>query len=880
MNVSPGTRLGPYEIESAIGAGGMGEVFRARDTRLERTVAIKILPAIYAGDPQFRARFEREARAISQLEDPHICSLYDVGEEQGVSFIVMQYLEGETLASRLSRGALPIHEALTTSIQIASALDRAHRAGIVHRDLKPGNIMLTRSGAKLLDFGLAKAGASAATAATMLPTTPPALTTQGSLLGTFQYMAPEQVEGQEADARSDIFAFGAVLYEMVTGRPAFQGKTQASLIGAILRDDPTTTIEVAPMIPPALARAIKTCLAKNPDDRFQTAHDVMLHLKWVQEGGSQAGVPAPVAARRRWRERGAWVVAGVGVVAAAALAAFVLTRPTPKPRLMRFQISSPPDVISIDTPRVSPDGQYIAFNATDMTGITRVWLRPMNALDAHPLTGTEGAARPFWSPDSKLIGFMADGRLKKIDVGGGPAQKVCDAPTGSDGSWSPDGVILFDGRATDPIQRCPAGGGVASVALKADQSRKETAVGWPEFLPDGKHFIYLATAQRNEDWMYRVGLLDSTDSQPLSPAQTQAAYAAPGYLLFARDQSLVAQAFDLKTFKLTGQPIPLAERVGTDAVGLARVSASRDGTLVYRTGESGLRLVWVDRSGKDLEELGDSGLYSSPVISPGGDRVAFVLADARTGKSDLWIRDLARGVNSRFTFAAGNNINPVWSPDGGRVIFGSDRKNITAVDLYEKPSSGQGAETLVFESNDVKSATDWSRDGQYVVFQARSPKTGWDVWALPLRGDRKPMPVTATMFAETSAKFSPDGRYVAFASDESGRQEVYVQTFPEANGRWQVSANGGADPMWRGDGRELYYRTPDQRLAAVDVTLTPSFQAGLPHALFVTHVPTFNMRNKITASSDGQKFLQVSLLGRDSLTPTTVVLNWFADLQK
>src|SRR6266566_2138300 len=493
MVLSAGSRLGPYEIISAVGAGGMGEVYRARDTRLERTVAIKVLPAHLSSSPEVRQRFEREAKTISALSHPHVCALYDVGNQDGVEYLVMEYLEGETLSDRLARGPLPPDQLLRYGIEIADALDRAHRQGIVHRDLKPGNVMLTKSGVKLLDFGLAKYQAAArgeplsgvSRLGTQAQASTP-LTERGTVLGTFQYMAPEQLEGGEADSRSDIFAFGAVLYEMATGKKAFSGKSQASLAGAILRDDPTSVTEIAPMLPPALNRVIKTCMAKDPEDRFQTAHDAKLQLQWIAEGGSQAGLPAPVAARRKSRERLAWGVAAAAVVAAAALGFGFARRAPAKPRAFRFEIAPPEGIIAIDAPRVSPDGRYLAFSATDSEGKTRIWVRPMNALTAQPLTGTEGTGRPFWSHDSRFLGFMAEGKLKKIEVTGGPAQKICDAPTGADGSWSSQGVILFDGTGKDPIYRVPAAGGTPTVAVKTGTSGKDGQVGWPEFLPDGR----------------------------------------------------------------------------------------------------------------------------------------------------------------------------------------------------------------------------------------------------------------------------------------------------------------------------------------------------------------------------------------------------------
>ncbi len=885
MTLAAGSRLGPYEILSAIGAGGMGEVYRARDTRLERTVAVKVLPAHLTTDEELRQRFEREAKTISQLSHPHICALYDVGREGDCDFLVMEYLEGETLAARLDKGPLPSEQLLRYGIEIADALDKAHRQGIVHRDLKPGNVMLTKSGVKLLDFGLAKFQAAArdnvisgaSVLATQAQPSQP-LTERGTVIGTFQYMAPEQLEGGEADSRSDIFAFGSVLYEMATGRKAFTGKSQASLAGAILRDDPTSVAEIAPMMPPAVNRIVKTCLAKDPEDRFQTAHDVKLQLQWIAEGGSQAGLPAPVAARRKSRERLAWGVTAAALVAAAALGFGFVRRAPAKPRAVRFEIGAPEGVIAIDAPRLSPDGRYLAFNATDSEGKTRIWVRALNALTAQPLNGTEGTTRPFWSPDSRFLGFMAEGKLKKIEVTGGPAQKICDAPTGSDGSWSTTGVILFDGTGKDPINRVSAAGGTPVAAAKPDPSRKESEVGWPEFLPDGKHFLYMAIGLKPEDSTYRVGTIDSAESKPLAPAQTLVTYAPPGYLLFVRDKTLVAQPFDASAFKTKGEPIPLAEHIGTDSVGLATFSVSRDGMLAYRTGESGARLLWVDRSGKELDTVGDRGEYANPVLSRAGDRLAFGLNDPRGGKSDIWVRDLARGVNSRFTFGGGNNEVPVWSPDGATIVFRSDRNG--TYDLFEKAASGQGEDKLLFKSDESKFATDWSRDGSYIAFASQNAKTGWDSWALPTFGDRKPIPIVVSPFSEVIAVFSPDARYVAYQSNESGRAEIYVQSFPVASGKWQVSSGGGTDPSWRDDGKEIYYRSADQKLMAVDVQAGETFKVGIPQPLFPARVQPGVSRNKYLASADGKRFLFVAPLGRDALTPTTVVLNWFADVGK
>ncbi|HEY4229329.1 MAG TPA: protein kinase [Thermoanaerobaculia bacterium] len=884
MTLAQGTRLGPYEILAPVGAGGMGEVYKAKDTRLERTVAVKVLPQHLSSSPEVRQRFEREAKTISQFSHAHICALYDVGRENDVEYLVMEFLEGETLAGRLARGPIPIDQTLRIGVEILSALDAAHRNGIVHRDLKPGNVMLTKSGVKLLDFGLAKLAAapvSEVSGATSLPTAmqqSQPLTTRGTILGTFQYMAPEQLEGGEAGPRSDIFSFGCVLYEMLTGQKAFSGKSQASLIGSIMNSDPAPISSIQPMIPASLDRIVKGCLAKEAEHRWSTAHDVMLQLQWIAEGGSLAGVPAPVVARRKNREKLAWGLFAAALLAAAALAVgFVRRAPRPAP-LVRFDLLSPPEVATMDVPRISPDGRFLAFDATDMEGKARIWVRPLNSLTAQPLAGTDGGVRPFWSPDSRYVGFIADGVMKKVDVTGGPPTKICDAPGGSDGTWSSSGVILWDGTGTDPLYRVPAAGGTRTVAVPLDAAKKETSVGWPQFLPDGKHFIYLVTGEKPEDSAYWIGSIDSKDKKMLAPAQTLVQYAPPGQLLFVRDRTLVAQPFDASALKITGEAVPLAEKIGTDNVGLARFSVSHNGVLAYRTGETGGRLLWRDRSGKELDTLGDPGDYANPTLSPSGDRLAFNLTDSRSGKGDIWIRDLARGVNSRFTLGAGNNVRPVWSPDGSAIVFTSDRSG--AFDIYEKSAKGAGEEKLLFHSDEPKSASSWARDGKYVAYVSRNPKTQFDLWALPTTGEKKPIPIAVSPFNEQSPMFSPDGRYVAYVSNESGRDEIYVQTFPEAGGKWQVSNEGGNDPSWRGDAKEIYYRSPDQKLMAVEIRGGADFQAGVPQALFPIRVRVGAPRNKYAPTLDGQRFMIAAPLGRDAMSPTTIVLNWAAGIGK
>ncbi len=882
MTIEAGARLGPYEIVAPVGAGGMGEVYRAKDTRLGRDVAVKVLPAHMSSSPELRQRLEREAKTISQLSHPHICMLHDVGHQDGTDYLVMEFLEGETLADRLAKGALPVEQALRIGIEIAGALDAAHRSGIVHRDLKPGNVMLTKSGVKLLDFGLAKLAASPASQVSQATSVPTALqeshplTSRGTILGTFQYMSPEQLEGKDADARSDIFAFGCVLYEMLTGQKAFTGKSQASLIGSIMNTEPPPISSIQPMIPPALDRVVKGCLAKEPEHRWSTAHDVMLQLQWVAEGGSAAGLPAPIAARRKSREKLAWGVAAALLLAALGLGYGFLRRAPKPPRVVRFEIAVPPDITAIDAPKISPDGKTLAFNATNKEGKTQIWLRPLNALTAQPLAGTEGTRRPFWSPDSRFLAFMADGKLKKIDVTGGPPTKICDAPTAVDGSWSPQGVILLDGTGVDPILRVNAAGGTPVVAVKPDAEKKIFQVGWPEFLPDGRHFIYLALNQKPEDTGYRIGSLDSAETKPFAPAQTMLAYAPQGYLLFVRDKTLVAQRFDAKALKTTGEPVPLAEQIGTDAVGLARFSVSRDGVLAYRTGESGNRVIWRDRSGKELETVIEKGENQDPVFSPAGDQLAFDLIDERSGKADIWVRDVSRGVNSRFTFAEGNAYAPVWSPRGDAIIYASDRPS--APGLYEKSMLGQGEEKLLLRSDTLIIPASMTPDGSALLYSVRDSKTSWDIMVLPKTGEAKPTAFRATPFRETDATFSPDGKFIAYTSNESGRNEIYVQSYPGAGRTWQISTSGGNDAHWRSDGKELYFRSLDQKLMAVDIPPGTTFQAGIPRALFQGQFAAGAASTKYMPDPSGQKFLVVAPMSRDALSPTTVVLNWFAGL--
>jgi Tol biopolymer transport system component len=892
MPLSVGTRLGPHEILEPLGAGGMGEVYRARDTRLDRTVALKVLPGHLSGNEELRQRFDREARAISQLSHPHICALYDVGHQDGVDYLVMEYLEGETLSDRLAKGPLPTEQVLRYGIQIADALDKAHRQGVVHRDLKPGNVMITKSGVKLLDFGLAKLRAAAPgsvfSSLSVLPTqTDASLTAQGTILGTFQYMAPEQLEGRDADARSDIFALGALLFEMATGKKAFSGKSQASLIAAILDATPPPISTVQPMTPPALDRIVKTCLEKDPEDRWQTAHDVMLELKWIAEGGSQAGLPAPVVAKRRRRERLAWIVAGVLAASTIALGFRELRRPRSTPAVVRSTVL-PPETTSFSfvgggagPVAVSPDGRQLVFVASESGGKKQLWVRPLESMVAKPLPATTDATYPFWSPDSRFVGFFADGKLKRIEVAGGPALSICDAPDARGGSWSRDGTILFEPSFREPIHRVSANGGKSVPVTKLDNSRNETTHRWPYFLPDGRRFLYFSgshsTGAESELDAIFVGSLDGEKPKLLVNARSNGVYAA-GHLLFVRQKTLLAQKFDPKSLELTGESFPIVENVQDDPGFFSAVfSVSDQGTIAYQTasGSSGLsELTWVDRSGKKLEVLGDPADYFEPRISPDGRRVAIAIEDP----GDVWIYDLARRVRTRLTFSGSDDFAPTWSPDGTRVAFSSQRTG--SGDLYARAASGTGTDELLSTSKIFKVPNSWSPDGRYIAYIAfqGAPGSKADLWLLSL-ADRKTSPILQSPFDELQGVFSPDGRWLAYASNESGRFEIYVQPFPGPGGKWQISTSGGTQPRWARGGKELFFIAPGGKIMSVEIQTSTIVEAGTPQVLFSASLknapgPPYDV------SSDGQRILLNRPIEEASSPPITLVQNWTALLKR
>jgi Tol biopolymer transport system component len=892
MPLTVGSTIGPYEIVAPLGAGGMGEVYRARDTRLGRTVAIKVLPAPVAANPDRRQRFEREARAISALNHPHICTLHDIGHQDGIDFLVMEYVEGETLAARLLAGPLPVAQTLAYAIDVAEALDKAHHHGIVHRDLKPGNIMLTKAGAKLLDFGLAKLRGEAPIIDASTRSMPfdagrggPA-TAEGRIVGTLQYMAPEQLEGKDADARIDIFAFGAVLYEMLTGKKAFEGTSQANVISAIMSSDPPAVAALRPLTPPVLQRVIRTCLRKDRDDRWASVHDVLLQLQWIAEDKSAAATADGGGARRRRRDLLAWTVAGLAVLVAAIVWASSLRRLTADvfthvlsalpPRGARLAVG--------EAPAISPDGRRLVFVGHDATGRQLLYARTLDAATAAQLLpNTDGASLPFWSPNSRSVGFFAQGKLKTIDVATGRIQTLADAAGARGGTWNQDDVIVFVPLPAGGLYRVSAAGGEAT-PLTAGAG--VTARGWsPSFLPDGRHFLYFATSPgQPENAGVYVQSLDPSTPRRLLSSRSNAIYAPPGYLVFWREATLLAQAFDTRTLELRGNPVPVATEVGLNPVtGRALVSVSSSGTLAFFDGNVGdTQLLWFDRSGKQVGEPGPKGAIDSLSLSPAGSSVIYDEADSRTGSFDLWLLDFARGVPSRLTFHPSHDLFPLWSPDGLRITFSSLRDGVPQ--LYELSANSPGNETVLFKSPLPKTPNGWSADGRLLVYGVSDPKNGGDIWALKAKGKPEPLAVVATPADERYGALSPDGRWLAYISNETGIYEVYVQAFPGPGVRRQVSTSSGFEPHWRRDGKELFYIAPDQTLMSVDVRNSPAtLEVGPPKALFPTRTKWTEIQavaRRYAAAADGQRFLINTATAEAQSAAITVIINWTAALPK
>jgi eukaryotic-like serine/threonine-protein kinase len=881
VSLNRGAKLGPYEILDALGAGGMGEVYKARDTRLERLVAIKVLPAKLSAHPEARQRFEREARAVSSLNHPHICALYDIGRQDGIDYLVLEFIEGETLSSRLKQGALPVDTVLRYAIEIAQALDRAHRAGVIHRDLKPGNIMLTKSGIKLLDFGLAKvkevASSKEADATAALTRD---LTHPGAILGTFQYMSPEQLESKDADARSDLFAFGAVLYEMLTGRKAFDGKSQASLIASILTSDPPSVSGVQSGIsrvsPTALDGVVRACLAKDPDERWQSAGDLARALKWIAEAEPLAAAGRAAASRNSLV---AWAVAAIAALAGLSIAWLHFREQPAEARSIRFTIPT-----SARLPfqvRISPDGSKVAFVGQNAEGKAVLWLRSLDKLQPQPLPGTEGADQPFWSPDSRQVAFydLYD-HLKRIDVASGQSHFICDAHTDLGGDWNTDGTILFSPAPVSGIYRVSASGGVPVQVTKPDPS-KQLSHAYPSFLPDGKHFVYLERPRilgPGSTSTLLVGSLDSKEVKPLFAATFNGVFSAkpPGHLLFVRDGALMAQEMDPKSLALRGEPVRIQDSLALDVPHtVADFSVSKDGVLALNSAVNQHELVWMDRAGNRLGEGIPVTKFAHPSLSPDNKEALFDTPDAKTMLTEIMKLDVQRGETSLFD---SNASLPAYFPDGSAVIQTCTIENKPA--LCRKVTGGAGRAELFWDSGSGKSPVEISPDGRFLSFIDQT--RGRELWILPMTGERRPYHFYASGHLERHGTFSPDGKWIAYTCDETGTYEVYVQPFPATGAKYKVSMQGGAQPRWRGDGKELFYRTEDGKMMAVPVKTAGGFESGVPKMLFKASAdPLYpSLAIPYAVTKDGHRFLMNVARDETRASPVTVITNWTTVLGK
>lgn len=861
-SITPGQRLGPYEIASRIGAGGMGEVWKARDTRLDRSVAIKVLPAEFARNAQLKSRFEREAKTISQLNHPHICTLYDVGDD----YLVMELIEGESLADRLARGPLPLADVLKFGAQIADALDRAHCAGVVHRDLKPGNVMITRTGAKLLDFGLAKTAAldDVADGATVQKP----LTQEGTLLGTFQYMAPEQLESANVDARSDIFAFGALLYEMITGRRAFEGRSKASLIAAIVREQPRSMSELQPLTPLSLEHVVSKCLAKDPEDRWQSARDVAQELRWISESGSQVNVAAPVAAQRRRRDRLAWgiaAIAGIAAVAAGALAWRATTRVAP-PQVMRFSAPNtiaarPADTYGIIA--VSPDGREIVYAST--VGTSRMlFRRVIDQFEAKPIAGTEGAVQPFFSPDGKWVGFFTRHKLMKVALSGGQPIELSPAALPRGAEWLADDTIIFCPFFYGGIERVSASGGAPAAVSKVDRAAGERSHRWPHALPGGKVILYSVGLGSSWDNAKIVAQrLDTGERKVVLNGGCDARYVPTGHLVYVRGNSLYAVPFDAEALEVRGQPVEVLSGVANHTAGGAEFAFSRSGMLVYFSpgvgGDEGGQLIVVNRRGEQQSIRMQAGAFTNPGFSPDGTKIVGVR------DWSIWAMDTARGTSTRMGSGA-RAAWPVWSSDGSRVYYASESAG--PWQIFTRAADGSDAERQVSKTDAAVVPLMMSPDGRELLVRSDRKETAGDLDLMDLDGRIRPF--LRTEADEHPGAFSPDGRWIAYSSDESGREEIYVRPADGATGRWQISNEGGADPRWALPDEIAYLQ--GSRIMAVSVKTSPAFSAGTPRLLVDRNASDFDL------TRDGRILIAEA---PDPASPgrLNVVLNWFEELR-
>jgi eukaryotic-like serine/threonine-protein kinase len=898
MALISGTKLGPYQIESLLGAGGMGEVYRARDTRLDRTVAIKILTQGLADTPEVRQRFEREARAVSSLSHPHICVLYDVGNQDGIEYLVMEYLEGETLAARIAKGSLTTAELLRYASQIADALDKAHRRGIVHRDLKPANVMLTKTGAKLLDFGLAKDEEILQGDPGSSPTMSRPLTVQGTIVGTMQYMSPEQLEGKPADARSDIFSFGAMLYEMATGRKAFEAKSHASLIAAILKEEPRPMRELQPLTPPALEHIVKACLAKDPDERPQSAHDLKLQLEWIHESSgisqSQLAQTGPAVGTSAARHKTASVIVATAVcmlLVAGALAYFVRPQPAPAERL-EFSIPLQEEMSHL---ALSADGRMLAFVSPDpVSGANMVSVQRVGSPGISVLPGTAGASYPFWSPDDAHVGFFADGKLKKVALSGGAPQILATATSGRGGAWGRHGVIVFTAQAAGWLWKMNAdGSGLTPLTDKIFDGTRIVSQRWPVFLPDGEHLLFMTltfsnSATDNYRGIYLGSL--SGEAKRIAPLAMSNPGYANGYLFYLDDKkSLRAVLLDAGKEAVVGDSQLVTDQVGFQpSVYWGAFSVAENGTIVYNktVGAALSVLTWYDRAGKELGRVGDAGVLSNPALSPDDSRLVVDVADTKANNINIWLNDLKRGTDSRFTFDTSEDVGGSWSRDGALVAYRSLQSSDTNV--FVKPTQGLQPARSIISLKERSQATDdldpnsWSLDDKELLCTLQPAAGGTQLVLVSTSGD-KMTPFLTSKASESNGMISPDGKWVAYASNESGDWEIYVTTFPTAAGKWQVSRGGGTEPRWRGDGKEIFYIGAGSTLTAVPVSSAGTFAAGNPTPLFRTQLRaqvSSTDQFSYDVTKDGQRFLVNRYAKPAQVAPLHIILNATAAVTK
>ena len=896
VTLAKGTRLGDYEVQSLLGSGGMGEVYRAHDRRLDRDVAIKVLPAFLSSDPDRLRRFEQEARAAAALNHPNILAVLQMGTYEGAPYLVSELLDGLTLREHLRRGPLPIRKATDCAIQIAHGLAAAHDKSIVHRDLKPENLFVTKDGRiKILDFGLAKLtqpkAGSIATARTLDEQTEP-----GVVMGTVGYMSPEQVRGEAADHRADVFAFGAILYEMLTGKRAFQEATAVETMGAILKDDPPPVTDVVPAIPPGLQRIVHRCLEKDRDQRFRTASDLAFALESLSDLG--VAVPNTAAVRpvgQRFRR-----LVGTTALLAALLLAFALAlwhpwRSSPAPAVIRFPIIPPEKTAFGFGLAVSPDGQQVAFVA-ERFNQTTLGLRALNSSEPKLLSGTEGALFPFWSPDGAEIGFFAGGKLKKIDLRSGAVQTLADASEeGRGGDWNGSGDIIFAPSTSSALFRISANGGNASPVTVLDASKGETSHRWPHFLPDGHHFTFLARAISRDAEMTYIASLNTRERQELFAASSEVEFAQPGYLLFVRGRTLFAQPFNQKKLRVVGEPIAILDGLQPESEEGPTYFAAFDvngGVLAYgKTGGRQVQLAWWDRNGKKLQDIPPPGMYDEPALSSDGSRVALDVVNVLTLRNSVWVLDVARGALSRLSFED-RAVSPIWSPDGQQIAYRMVEKNGNAYEfsIIARPSSGAGNITTLIRQSSQEQAESlfpdsWSPDGRILIIERADPAQGNHIalWRLPLNSDHKLQPFLSAPFNQTHATFSPDGRWLAYSSDETGRSEVYVQDFPGRTRKVQISTSGGDQALWGHKGKELFFLSGERDLMVVNVEQRGELNAGAPHVLFHAPIQSGGLLGphaNYAIAPDGKRIL-LNVVREGSVQPNaTVVVNWSSELRK